>query len=374
MEAVGHLAGGVAHDFNNILTVILGHSAIVLHRLGPAHPLYDDIEQVRIAGERAQDLTRQLLAFSRRQVLMPRVLVLDGVVRRMESMLRRLLGEDVELVIPTSKVAAHPARVDPGQIEQVLLNLAVNARDSMPRGGKLTIETQDVVLDAGYAGSHPDVVAGPHVMLSVSDTGLGMDDATRRRIFEPFFTTKPVGKGTGLGLATVYGIVKQSGGTIWVYSEPGNGTTFKLYFPRVASGVVDDLVVEPLAPENGSETVLLVEDEEQVRTLLGTVLSQAGYHVLSASNAGEAVLICEQHGATIHLLLTDVVMPRMSGRDLAVRLGALRPNLRVLFMSGYTDNVIVHHGVLDSDVHFLQKPISPGALLHKIRQVLTAPK
>jgi nitrogen-specific signal transduction histidine kinase/CheY-like chemotaxis protein len=373
MEAVGHLAGGVAHDFNNILTVILGYSAMLLRRLSPAEPIHQDIDQIRIAGERAQDLTRQLLAFSRRQVLVPRVLLLDTVVRRMEPMLRRLLGEDIELAIPTSMAAVHPTRVDPGQIEQVLLNLAVNARDSMPRGGKLTIETQDVTLDADYARAHPDVVPGPHVMLSVSDTGAGMDPATQARIFEPFFTTKPAGQGTGLGLATVYGIVKQSGGSIWVYSEPGKGTTLKVYLPRAIDGTLDTLTVDEPAPERGSETVLLVEDEEQVRGLLGAVLSDAGYHVLSASNAGEAVLICEQHGATIHLLLTDVVMPRLSGRQLAARLATMRPDMRVLFMSGYTDNVIVHHGVLDSDVHFLQKPITPVALLHKVRQVLDGP-
>jgi signal transduction histidine kinase/CheY-like chemotaxis protein len=373
MEAVGHLAGGIAHDFNNLLTVILGYCGLVLGALSPADPLHADIEQVRTAGERAQELTRQLLAFSRRQVLAPRVLVLGAIVRQMEPMLRRLLGEDVELVIPARPAAAHPTRVDPGQIEQVLLNLAVNARDSMPQGGRLTIETQDVVLDDDYARTHPDVTPGAHVMLGVSDTGAGMDEATQVRIFEPFFTTKPAGQGTGLGLATVYGIVKQSGGSISVESELGRGTTFKLYFPRALDPVADTPPVEPRAPETGLETVLLVEDEEQVRTLLATVLSRAGYQVLAASNAGEALRICEQHRATIHLLLTDVVMPRVGGRQVAERLAELRPTMKLLFMSGYTDDVVVHHGVQASDVAFLQKPITPAALLHKVRQVLDGP-
>ncbi|HLK41378.1 MAG TPA: GAF domain-containing protein [Polyangiaceae bacterium] len=370
MEAVGHLAGGVAHDFNNVLTVILGYSALVIHRLDRGDPTREDVDQIRIAGERAQDMTRQLLAFSRRQVLVPRVLFLDTIVRGMEPMLKRLLGEDVELSIPAGAAAVHPTRVDPGQMEQVLLNLAVNARDSMPAGGRLAIETRDVELDAEYARSQPEVAPGPHVMLSVSDTGVGMDEATQSRIFEPFFTTKPVGRGTGLGLATVYGIVKQSGGSIRVSSAPGEGATFRLYFPRAVEAPVEARRIEGLAPAHGSETVLLVEDETQVRALLGTVLSGAGYEVLSAGSAGEALLISEQHGGLIHLLLTDVVMPRMSGRQLAARLAGSRADMKVLFMSGYTDDAIVHHGVVDSGVHFMQKPVNPEGLLRKVRQVL----
>ncbi len=369
MEAVGHLAGGVAHDFNNILTVINCYSALLIGNLREGDPMRDDLQEILTAGERAERLTSQLLAFSRRQMLEPRVVILDTIVRRMEPMLRRLLGEDIELMVAAT-AARVPTKVDPTQIEQILLNLAVNARDAMPQGGMLTIETQDVELDADYAGSHPEVVPGPHVMLAVSDNGTGMDAATQARIFEPFFTTKLSGRGTGLGLATIHGIVKQSRGSIWLYSEVGRGTTFKLYFPSATDAVVDVERVPKVTVEGGQETILLVEDEDQLRRLLAGLLIQAGYHVLSAANAGEALLVSEQHRATIHLLLTDVIMPRLSGRQLADRLALPRPDIKVLFMSGYADKAIVHHGVIDSDVNFLAKPITRVTLLRKVREVL----
>jgi len=373
MEAVGRLAGGIAHDFNNLLTVITGFSEIMLHRhLDDHDPLRESIEQIKKAGEQAASLTRQLLAFSRKQVLQPKVLGLNAVVTDMDKMLRRLIGEDVDLVTVLEPELG-PVKADPGQIEQVIMNLAVNARDAMPQGGKLTIETASVELDEAYARRHVAVEPGPYVMLAMSDTGVGMDAETQSHIFEPFFTTKE--EGTGLGLPTVYGIVKQSGGHIWVYSESGLGTTFKIYLPRVEEAV------EPLKPSaaptrshQGWETVLVVEDDEGVRTLTREVLELDGYSVLEARHGEEALLISEQHEGPIHLMVTDVVMPGMNGRELAERLAPLHPEMKVLYISGYTDKAIVRHCVLEPGTAFLQKPFTPDALARKARLALDTPQ
>jgi two-component system cell cycle sensor histidine kinase/response regulator CckA len=373
MEAIGRLAGGVAHDFNNLLTVIMGHCELLQGRLPEGDATRRGIEEIRSAGERAASLTRQLLAFSRRQVLAPKVLDLNAVVGSMAPMLRRLIGEDIELRTALATGLGH-VKTDPGQIEQVIMNLVVNARDAMPRGGKITIETANVTLDKADARRHVVVRPGTYVRLCVSDTGTGMDAATQARIFEPFFTTKEPGKGTGLGLSTVYGVIKQSGGYIWVYSEPGQGATFKIYVPQVGEEFEGAEATEPrAAPRRGAETVLLVEDEDGVRSLAREILEAQGYTVLEAGQAAEALQICERHEGEIHLLLTDVVMPQTNGPALAARAASLRPGMRVLYMSGYTANAIAHHGVLDVGVAYLQKPFTVTSLAQKVRESLDAP-
>ncbi|HEY6248453.1 MAG TPA: two-component regulator propeller domain-containing protein [Candidatus Angelobacter sp.] len=369
MEAVGKLAGGIAHDFNNLLTVIRGHTQMMLDR-AQNEELRGDLERVAEAAARASSLTSQLLAFSRRQVLQPKVFNLNALVLNLEKMLRRLIGEDVEMVVaPAPDLGS--VKADPGQIEQVIMNLVLNARDAMPKGGNLTVETANVDLDEAYAREHAAVRPGHYVMLAVSDTGVGMDPDTLAHVFEPFFTTKEMGKGTGLGLSTVYGIVKQSDGNIWVYSEPGRGTTFKIYFPRV------DAPGESLTPEQrpavgirGNETILLVEDDYQVRELARAVLAACGYTVLAAENPSAVTSLCERHSGPIHLLLTDVVMPGLGGRELARQVLASRPGTKVLYMSGYMTNAIVHHGELDRGTFFLPKPFTPASLASKVRQVL----
>jgi len=369
MEAIGTLAGGVAHDFNNLLTVISGFSELILGRLPVNDPIRELVQQIRRAGDRAASLTRQLLAFSRRQVLEPKVLDLNIIVSDIEKMLCRLIGEDITL---TTVLDASLARVkaDPGQMEQIIMNMAANARDAMPRGGKLTIETANIELDETYTQIHLEAQPGPYVMLAISDTGCGMDEETKSRIFEPFFTTKGLGKGTGLGLATVFGIVKQSGGHIWVYSEVGKGTTFKIYLPRVEESPTRvSKVMKDVAPR-GNETILLVEDEEAVRELTAYILEEFGYKVIKAASGKEALPVFKANKDQIRLLVTDVVMPEMSGKNLREELTAIQPQLKVLFLSGYTDDAVVRHGILQAEVKFLQKPFSPVSLARKVREIL----
>jgi signal transduction histidine kinase len=369
MEAIGRLAGGVAHDFNNILSVILGHATLLIEDLPADAPMREDLEEIRTASQSAAALTARLLAFSRQQLVQPAILDLNEVLEGMEKMNRRLLGEDIDYATVTVR-DLYRVKADRGHVEQVIMNLVVNARDAMPRGGRLVLRAENVELDAQYALEHFDATPGPHVMLAVSDTGIGMDRETQLRLFEPFFTTKDRGKGTGLGLSTVFGIVKQSGGSIYVESELGRGTTFRIYLPATDELEGEPSQRVPAAALDGSETVLLVEDDEQVRAVTRLILARKGYRVLEARDGLEALKLAEAAGDPLDLLLTDVVMPNMGGRELADRLLALRPGLPVLYMSGYTDDAIVHHRVLDPGVMLLQKPVTPDALLRKVRAVL----
>ena len=370
MEGLGRLAGGIAHDFNNLLTAILGYTDLALSDPGVPEAAREDLGQIAAAASRAAELTSQLLAFSRRQVLQPIALHLGELLDEVAPFLRRLLGEDVQVLTRVDPELGH-VLADSGRLTQVLVNLAVNARDAMPDGGTLTLEARNVELDADYAEGHVEVTPGPYVQVAVSDTGIGMDEATRTRLFEPFFTTKERGKGTGLGLSTVYGIVRQSGGHIWVYSEPGRGAVFKLYLPRVApTGVSRASPPARQADRGGHETILVVEDDEAVRRLVETVLAKRGYRVLAAGTPIEGIALAQAHDGRIDLLLTDVVMPDMNGVELARRVQEVVPGVRVLFVSGYTENTIEHHGVLDPGVSFLPKPFSPDALTERIRMEL----
>ncbi|MCL5746076.1 MAG: PAS domain S-box protein, partial [Acidobacteria bacterium] len=371
MEAVGRLAGGVAHDFNNLLTIITGYTQMLLSEIGESDRMRASIVQIAKAGERAASLTRQLLAFSRRQLLKPEIVNLNSILTDTATMLRRLIGEDIELVtVPDPDLGA--VRADAGQIEQVIMNLAVNARDAMPTGGKLIIETANVEIDASLA-EPSTLAAGPYVRMAVSDTGVGMDPETLAHIFEPFFTTKEQGKGTGLGLSTVYGIVKQSGGDVWVYSEPDRGTTFKIYLPRIAENVTrQEPQTSPPGGARGTEAILLVEDEGAVRSLITQILKNSGYSVLEAENGEEALRICQQHAGVIDLAIADVVMPGMSGRELTASLRRSRPDMKIMQMSGYTETARMERGGLENGMIFIQKPFSPQLLRQKVREALNA--
>jgi|SRR5579871_2441263 len=370
IESIGRLAGGVAHDFNNLLTVISGHTELAMEELGADASVLEHLRVIQQAEQRAADLTRQLLAFARKQVIAPQIINLNDLTRDMQKLLLRLLGENIELVTLLDPALGH-VHVDPGQFEQILVNLAVNARDAMPEGGKLTLETTNITLDAEYAQQHPSVLPGAYVMLAVSDTGAGMEEAIQEHIFEPFFTTKEQGKGTGLGLATVYGIVKQSGGHIWLYSEIGRGSTFKIYLPRVnETERAAPLQEETSAHAPGAETILVVEDEPALRTLAATALQKRGYTVLEAAHGAQALQMAKDYPETIHLLVTDVIMPQMGGKELVTQLQSLRPDLKILYTSGYTDDAIVQHGMLEAGVAFLQKPFTPSQLIRKVREVM----
>jgi PAS domain S-box-containing protein len=371
MEAVGRLAGGVAHDFNNLLMVIIGYGRMLSDAAELQGTPSTEAEQILYAAERAAELTRQLLTFGRRQIVQPRLVNLNSVVRETETLIRRLIGEDIAIRTDLDPELL-PVKIDPGQMEQVIVNLAANARDAMPGGGQLIVETANVDLDQPYVSGHSTVAPGRYVMLAVSDTGQGMDPETQSHIFEPFFTTKGPGKGTGLGLSTVYGIVKQGGGQIWTYSEPGEGTTFKIYLPAVleAGGEPKGLVLPSRSEARGTETVLVLEDETSVRKLVQAMLGQQGYNILEAGTPVEALKYCKEHAGPIDLLVTDVVMPGMGGRQFAELAAHYRSTMKVLYMSGYTGDSIAHHGVLDAGVAFLQKPFSLESLLQKVREVL----
>ncbi|MFO7685212.1 MAG: ATP-binding protein, partial [Desulfobacterales bacterium] len=373
IESIGRLAGGVAHDFNNMLGVILGHTEMILDQVDPAQPIYAGLAEIQKAANRSAELTKQLLAFARKQTISPRILELNDTVTGMLKMLGRLIGEDIDLAwIPGARL--WPVKMDPAQVDQILVNLCVNARDAIAGAGKITIETGNTVLDEHYCADRPGFVPGDYVVLAVSDNGCGMDEPILEQLFEPFFTTKPVGRGTGLGLPTIYGIVKQNNGFINVYSELGRGTTVKLYLPRyLGRAFMGSQAIAPEPVRQGRETVLLVEDEPSILDLGKLMLEKLGYRVLAAATPGEALAMAETHCGEIDLLMTDVVMPEMNGRDLARRLLSLYPNLNRLFMSGYTANVIAHHGVLDEGVHFIQKPFSFKDLADKVREVLDAP-
>jgi len=370
MEAIGQLAGGVAHDFNNILTAIVGYTDLLSAEFSADDQRLEDLEEIRKAARRAAALTRQLLSFSRKQVLEPRIIDVNAVVMNLDKMLRSLMSENVELKAQLSGDLAS-ARVDPNQLEQVIMNLAINARDAMPDGGTLTIETGNATLDEDYAARHVSAIPGAYVMLAVTDTGCGMSEEIQARIFEPFFTTKPAGRGTGLGLSTVYGIVKQSGGNIWLYSEPGKGSTFKVYLPAVDSlpeNIGKAAPAQSLA--RGGGTVLVVEDDEQLRRLAHRALANNGFEVLEADRGGTALDIARRHKGTIDLLLTDVIMPDTNGRKLAETLRAARPELRVIYMSGYPDRAIVNHGMLGPGDAYVAKPFTTEAITRKVREVL----
>jgi len=375
MEAVGRLAGGVAHDFNNQLTVVLGFADLILDDIPAESPIKKDLNEIINAGNRASALTRQLLAFSRKQILQPKIVNLNDLINGLTGMFARLIGEDIKIET-VLKTGLRQVTIDPGQMEQVIMNLAINARDAMPNGGKLTIETADLFLDEAYAREHGvDLALGPYVLLAVSDNGTGMDEETRSNIFEPFFTTKEVSKGTGLGLSTVYGIIKQSGGYIWVYSEPDHGTTFKIYLPGVKRPAESERKnLTPLKDLNGEETILLAEDDTSLRNLAKIALDRQGYIVLDASTGEDALNLAQTHEEPIHLMITDVIMPRMNGRELADRLHAIRPEMEVLFMSGYTDNAFVHHGVMEAGINFIKKPFTPHSLILKVREILDRTK
>jgi CheY-like chemotaxis protein len=370
MEAIGRLSGGVAHDFNNLLTVINGYGDLALEKAEGNSPLWNYLQEIRKAGQRAAALTQQLLAFSRKQLLQPVVLDLNAVMRDTELMLRRIIGEDVHLVTHL-EASLGAIRADPGQIHQALMNLVINARDAMPGGGTLTVETRNVDLGEEFARLHRGMKPGRYILLSVADTGMGMDEETRAHIFEPFFTTKEHGKGTGLGLSMVFGIVKQSGGYIWVDSEPGKGSTFRIILPRLDSVPVPPAgASRPVADRGGNETILVVEDEEEVRRLACAALRRSGYTVIEAANGNEAITFSRSVAGRIHVLVTDVVMPGMTGREVAEVLSAERSDLKILFTSGYTDDVVVHRAATAMDAGFLQKPFAPSALSAKVREIL----